>query len=151
MKTLFLTSLLLFAAIASGWSHCQIPCGIFDDELRFKGMLEDQETVAKAATMIGELAGKSDAESVNQSTRWVVNKESHAQKIQDTIAEYFLAQRIKSDAENYTDLLKAAHAVTVSAMKTKQTVDADQPEALKTAILALYKAYTGKEYNPDSQ
>ncbi|MEM7144503.1 MAG: superoxide dismutase [Ni] [Verrucomicrobiota bacterium] len=148
MKTLILTSSLLLATISLAWSHCQVPCGIFDDEARFKLMLEDQETITKAATMIGELAGKTDAESVNQTTRWIVTKESHAQNIQDTIAEYFLAQRIKSDAENYTELLKAAHTVTVSAMRTKQTVDSENAESLKSAILALYKAYTGKDDPP---
>ncbi|MEM8952669.1 MAG: superoxide dismutase [Ni] [Verrucomicrobiota bacterium] len=149
MKILSLTPLLLLAAITSAWSHCQVPCGIFHDDLRFHMMLEDQETVAKAGTLVRELAGKTDAESINQSTRWIINKESHAQNIQDTIAEYFLAQRIKSDAENYDELLKAAHAVTVAAMKTKQTVDTEQADTLKNAILALYKAYMGKEYSAE--
>ncbi len=31
----------------------------------------------------------------NQITRWVINKDEHATKIQDTICHYFLAQRLK--------------------------------------------------------
>ena len=46
-------------------------------------------------------------------------KETHADSIQGVIADYFLAQRIKSDSPRYTDQLKAAHAVTVAAMKCK--------------------------------
>ena len=45
--------------------------------------------------MINDLAGKSDAQSLNQISRWVSTKESHAQNAQETILNYFLAQRVK--------------------------------------------------------
>ena len=93
---------------------------------------------------ISELAGKSDAQSAHQLARWVATKESHAEDIQKKVARYFLAQRIKSSAANYVDQLKTAHGVIVAAMKSKQTVDTKQADALKEAILALHKAYTAK-------
>ena len=77
--------------------------------------------------------------------RWVVTKETHAGAIQSTIADYFLAQRIKSDSPSYADQLKAAHAVTVAAMKCKQSTDGATAAALETAIHDLYRAYEGKE------
>src|SRR6056297_2428749 len=82
-------------------AHCQVPCGIYGDQLRFQQMLEDQQTIAKSQTLINDLsAGSLDAQGHNQLARWVVTKEEHAQRIQTTIAEYFLAQRIKPDADN---------------------------------------------------
>ena len=33
-------------------SHCQIPCGIYDDHARYKSMLEDASTVEKATNQI---------------------------------------------------------------------------------------------------
>ena len=126
-------------------AHCQVPCGIYGDQRRFEEMLEDVATIAKAITQINELAEKSDALSHNQLARWVATKEAHASNIQKVIADYFMAQRIKSTNENYIKQLTAAHDVIVAAMKCKQTVDPASAEALKKAVFDLYRAYEGKE------
>lgn len=148
-RTLLLTLLLLPSANAVV-IHCQVPCGIYADQRRFERMLEDHETVAKAIANIGELADKTDPQSVNQVVRWVTNKEEHAQNTQMIIAEYFMAQRIKAPAngespEDYHKKLAAAHAVTVSAMKCKQSADPATAEAFRKAILDFYRAYEGRE------
>jgi len=138
-----------FAHQAAG--HCQVPCGIYGDQMRFERMLEDQTTVAKAMAQINELSGKSDALSHNQLARWVVNKEEHATNTQRIIADYFMAQRIKPGADKeamarYLKQLTAAHKVMQAAMKAKQTVDSADAEALKQAIFDFYEAYEGKEF-----
>ena len=132
--------------------HCQVPCGIYTDQLRFEMMLEDTKTIDKAISQIAELTnkmqnGELDPMTVNQSTRWVTTKEDHASHIQEVIAQYFLAQRIKSDNAEYTNQLITAHKVIVAAMKTKQAADPATAEALKASILDLYRAYEGKEPN----
>ena len=71
-------------------THCQIPCGIYDDYARIKSMLEDADTIIKSAKLIADLAGKSDAQSQNQRARWVMNKEKNAQHNTSTISDYFL-------------------------------------------------------------
>lgn len=124
--------------------HCEVPCGIYADQRRFESMLEDTDTIAKASAQIIELSEKEDALSHNQLARWVATKEKHATDVQHTIAQYFMTQRIKPDAEDYTGKLTAAHAVMVAAMKTKQGVDAELAEQLKASILAFHKAYEGK-------
>ncbi|MEO1496934.1 MAG: superoxide dismutase [Ni] [Planctomycetota bacterium] len=139
-----LAASLLFATQAG--AHCQVPCGIYDDQARFDAMLEDTATVAKAIGQIGELAGTHDANGHNQLARWVVTKEEHASRIQQTIADYFMTQRIKADADNYVDLLKSAHAVTVGAMKAKQAADPATADTLEAAIKKLYEVYYGKAY-----
>lgn len=126
-------------------AHCEVPCGIYADQMRFQQMLEDTETIAKAITNINDLTGKSDAQSANQLVRWINTKETHATNTQHTIAQYFITQRIKSDNDNYVKQLTAAHAVMVAAMKCKQSADAATAEALKKAILDFYRAYEGKE------
>ena len=105
-------------------AHCQVPCGIYGDQLRFEQMLEDQHTIAKAQAQINEMTeGEITAQKVNQMARWVAAKEDHATKVQNTIAAYFMAQRIKADNKNYVKQLTAAHAVMVAAMKCKQSAD----------------------------
>ena len=136
--------LCLTASIAS--AHCQVPCGIYGDQLRFQKMLEDEHTISKAQMELGKLSGgKVDAQAVNQMTRWVSAKEDHATKIQETIASYFMAQRIKTDNANYGKQLMAAHKVMLAAMKCKQSADPATAEALEKAIFDLYRAYEGKE------
>lgn len=127
-------------------AHCQVPCGIYGDQLRFEQMLGDEHTIAKAQAQINEMTeGEITAQKVNQMARWVAAKEDHATKIQNTIAAYFMAQRIKADNKNYVKQLTAAHAVMVAAMKCKQSADPATAEMLEKKIFDLYRAYEGKE------
>lgn len=130
--------------------HCQVPCGIYTDQLRFEQMLEDTKTIAKAIASVNEFAnGLSDAppsaKGMNQVMRWITTKEDHASNIQKIVAEYFLTQRIKESNKEYSNQLITAHKVMVAAMKCKQDANAATAETLKEAILNLYRAYEGKE------
>ncbi|WP_339909719.1 superoxide dismutase [Ni] [Symmachiella dynata] len=146
----FVTLSLALAAVSlvgvrTADAHCQVPCGIYGDQTRFEQMLEDFRTISKAMTQINELSEKSDAQSKNQLVRWINTKEEHASKTQKIMAEYFFAQRIKSDNEAYVKQLKAAHNIIVTAMKCKQTVDPKVAESLEKAIYDFYRVYEGKE------
>lgn len=129
--------------------HCQVPCGIYTDQLRFESMLEDTRTIAKGIGKIKEFAANSGngltGNAINQNIRWVTTKEAHATHIQEVMASYFFAQRIKSDHKDYTGQLASAHRVIVAAMKVKQAADPATADALKAAILDFYRAYEGKE------
>lgn len=127
-------------------AHCQIPCGIYDDHARVRAMLEDAATVAKAVKLINELAGKTDPQSRNQTVRWIMNKEKHAQSVISTISDYFLTQRVKPDQEDYADRLVKHHAVIVAAMKAKQNADTEHADALKASIEALAPCYPEHEH-----
>lgn len=130
-------------------AHCEVPCGIYGDQRRFEQMIEDHDTIAKSILQIHEISGEmSDGPTpklINQSVRWVTTKEEHATRIQHTIAQYFMTQRLKADKPNYDKSLKAAHAVMVAAMKCKQDADPATSGNLKKAIMNLYRAYEGKE------
>lgn len=122
-------------------AHCQIPCGIYSDDVRVELMLEDGDTVLKATKLIGELAGKTDAQSQQQLVRWVTNKESHAQKIIETISDYYLTQRVKPSQADYVERLKKHHAIILAAMKAKQSSGAEAAEALIAAIKEIAPYY----------
>jgi len=130
-----------FLLPTQGHTHCQVPCGIYDDAARVKGMLEDAATVVKATKLIAALAGKTDAQSQNQMVRWVVNKEQHAQKIIATISDYFLTQRVKPGQEDYMERLAKHHAVIIAAMNAKQNADPKYAQALQDSIKALRSYY----------
>ena len=122
-------------------AHCQVPCGIYDDSARVDSMLEDAATVQKAVTMLASLSGKTDAQSVNQSVRWVQNKELHAQRIIESISNYFLTQRVKPGQDEYTTRLARHHAVILAAMKAKQNAGSDAAQVLRESIQALRAYY----------
>jgi nickel superoxide dismutase len=122
-------------------AHCQIPCGIYDDHARVQSMLEDAATVEKSVKLIAELAGKTDAQSQNQLVRWVMNKETHAQKIIATISDYFLTQRINPSQKDYVERLIKHHAVIIAAMKAKQNTEMNYVKKLKESIEALLPYY----------
>ena len=143
-KTLLLLTLLTALISKQALGHCQVPCGVYTDQLRFEQMLEDQTTIEKASKLITELSEKEDALSHQQLSRWVATKEAHASNIQQIIAEYFMIQRIKATAKDYDKQLKGAHAVMVAAMKCKQNLDDEHSKNLKESILAFHKAYEKK-------
>ena len=129
IKIITLTLSLSIILSSKIYGHCQVPCGIYDDAVRIVQLEEDITTIRKAMNMINDLSGKSDAQSLNQITRWVTTKEQHAQNAQKTILNYFLAQRVKTkekgnkDRQKYVDQTLTLHQLTVKLMKCKQTVD----------------------------
>lgn len=128
---------ILFALFVMGAStlsaHCQVPCGIYHDQMIVEGMKEDIQTLHKAVKEIGGNPGSS-AQDKNQLVRWVMNKEKHADKLSDTMVEYFLKQRIKPEGEQLNDKLKAAHQVIFLTMKVKQSVDPSMVQNLEQAL-----------------
>ena len=126
-------------------AHCQIPCGIYDDHSRVQSMLEDADTIIKSTKSIEELSGHSDAQSLNQISRWVMNKEAHSQNIISTISDYFMTQRVKPTQEDYTERLVKHHKVILAAMKAKQNADKEHATALKQSIAALATYYPEAE------
>ena len=133
-------------------AHCEIPCGIYDDELRVQLIEEHIGTVEKSMKKIIELSAEDD-EDYNQIVRWVNNKESHAQEIQDIVTAYFMAQRIKPAVDHddekamneYIHKLAILHAIQIHAMKAKQSTDLDEIETLRKLTGKFREAYFGKE------
>lgn len=142
----------LVAPAAPAAVHCQIPCGIYGDSMRIDMLTEDAATIEKSMKSILELE-KGEVHSANQMVRWVLNKDEHAAKIQEQVASYWLAQRIKapkSDADEaarakYHRQLALLHGITVAAMKCKQTTDVAHVEKLRE----LAHEFAGTYFSPE--
>ena len=155
MKRTALASLAAIALIATAVpasAHCQIPCGIYDDELRVQLIEEHIGTVEKSMNKIMEISKASPVD-YNQLVRWVDNKETHAQEIQDIVTAYFMAQRIKPAVDHddekamneYIHKLAILHAIQIHAMKAKQGTDLSEIENLRKMTKMFRTAYFGEE------
>ncbi len=140
LRHLLLGSVLMLASFGS-LGHCQLPCGIYDDHTQVALLLEDAATIDKATTLIAQLAGKPDPQSANQLIRWVNNKDLHAQKIIDTITNYFLTQRVSPNQKDYLVRLEKHHAVILAAVKTKQQAGGKYAAELIAAIMQIAPYY----------
>ena len=140
--TRYLTVLALFAVTttATVQAHCQIPCGIYDDQMRIRLMEEHVTTIEKAMTEI--VAAKNQ----NQTVRWVMNKDKHADELSEIVTYYFMAQRIKPGSEGYAVKLGQLHEMLVYSMKAKQTTDLVNVEKLKALIHDFAHSYLGEKH-----
>jgi nickel superoxide dismutase len=140
-------------------AHCEIPCGIYGDELRFEMLSEHVTTIEKSMQEIAALAAKSkrSAQDENQLARWVANKEEHASAFQTIVSQYFLHQRIKpapvgaKEYPRYIEQVTAAHRLLIGAMKAKQSVDLTVIPGLRTDLEALRRAYLGPGAKPPAK
>ncbi len=153
MKTK-LSLLLLFVPFffaTKSYAHCEVPCGIYNDQLRVQLLLEHFTTIEKAMKQINTLS-KAESVNYNQLVRWINTKEEHANKIQHIVFQYFMTQRIKvKQPENptaynkYIRQLTLAHKMLVAAMKTKQTTEVKHIETLRKTLHEFTEAYFSEE------
>lgn len=129
------------------YSHCQIPCGIYNDPARFDAISEHIITIEKAMKQVTELSQR-DESNMNQIVRWVQNKEKHADDLSHIVTYYFMAQRIKpvdkADAAQYSEYVKKLtllHELLLYSMKAKQTTDLSYVEKLRSTLSEFRKAY----------
>ena len=130
-------SLLLAAGAAA---HCEIPCGIYDDEARIAMLLEHVATIEKSMNQIS-IIEKDKEHNANQLVRWVMNKEKHATELQEIVTQYFMTQRIKFDTKAYDKKLALLHQMLVYAMKCKQTRDLAHTAKLTGVIKEFKQLY----------
>merc|ERR1739841_3939 len=80
--------------------------------------IEDAMTIRKAVVQMQELHRACKLQDIHQMIRWVNTKEEHATRIMTTVAEYFLAQKVKKELlseHDYHEVLALHHAVMVAA------------------------------------
>ncbi|MGB2806219.1 MAG: superoxide dismutase [Ni] [Sedimentisphaerales bacterium] len=139
---------ILLASMA--YSHCQIPCGIYGDKMRFDMIAEHITTIEKSMKLIAELSEQGKP-NMNQIVRWVRNKDEHADEMSHIISYYFMAQRVKLPPEDdvkayneYVKKLTLLHRMLVYTMKAKQTTDLSNVEKLRALLTKFQEEYFGK-------
>ena len=139
---------ILLASMA--YSHCQIPCGIYGDKMRFDMITEHITTIEKSMKLIAELS-EQNKPNMNQIVRWVRNKDEHADEMSHIISYYFMAQRVKLPPEDdvkayneYVKKLTLLHRMLVYTMRTKQTTDLSNVENLRSLLTKFKEEYFGK-------
>lgn len=134
------------------YSHCQVPCGIYDDHARVKMIAEHITTIEKAMKQVTELS-KTTPVNHNQITRWIMNKEKHAEELSDIVTYYFMTQRLKpvpaTDAAKYKAYqtkLELLHHMLFYTMKAKQTTDLSHVKTLRDLLKKFETAYFGHSH-----
>ena len=125
-------------------AHCQIPCGIYGDEMRFQMLEEHITTIEKSMKLVVELSAD-PGKNANQLIRWVVNKDNHADEMASIVTQYFLQQRLKLDDPQWAAKVKPCHEILFYSMKAKQTTDLAHVEALRKLIHEFRHSYLGEK------
>lgn len=143
------TLAVIFSAAPIVLSHCEVPCGIYDDTMRMNMMAEHARTIEKGMNQIKMLRA-SEEKNYNQLVRWIMNKEDHADQLSHIVTQYFMKQRIKpaehNEKEKYEDYvhkLTLLHRIMVYSMKCKQTTDLENVAELKKYLKEFRMAYLG--------
>jgi len=151
MKKVWISAVVLVVMTLAGYriyAHCEIPCGIYDDPMRMKMVYEHIATIAKSIREIGRLEAEAKP-NANQLTRWIINKDNHADQLQEIVTQYFMTQRLKPVApgapgyEKYIGELTLLHALLVEAMKSKQAVDPATAQKMQELAAGFEKSYFG--------
>ena len=149
MRGKWLTLIMVIAMVSLSntivGAHCEIPCGIYDDQLRANLIAEHATTIEKSMKKIVELS-KQNPVNYNQLVRWVSNKEKHADEIQHIVSQYFMTQRIKPDAKKYSEKLAILHKMLIYAMKCKQGTDVAHVSTLRSLTKEFEMLYLGHSH-----
>ena len=133
---------LVFLGASQAAAHCEIPCGIYDDEMRVKMIAEHTTTIEKSMKQILDLSSQKPVD-YNQLIRWVSNKEHHADELQHIVTQYFMTQRITLDTKDYAKKLGLLHKMLIYAMKCKQTTDLSHISTLRSLLKEFQDLYFG--------
>lgn len=123
MKRLLLIGCICFAISHSDISaHCQLPCGIYHDDMVFSHIDQYVETMYKGISVLNEIKvhGVHDW---NEVIRWVMLKEKESDEIAELITTYFLQQKIKPGEVDTPKRLASAHQLLFYLVGIKQNTD----------------------------
>ncbi len=119
-RTTLVASLLATAQLSA---HCQMPCGIYHDQMIYDKVDEYFETMVKAVTFMHDDAFKTVQEK-NQFIRWVITKEKMSDEVAEVLMYYFLQQKVKpGNDDDTTDLVRSLHKMLFLLVQIKQNAD----------------------------
>lgn len=122
-KTVFIAALVFNLSPVHLGAHCQMPCGIYHDDMVYDLIDQYVETMIKAVSVLN----KSKFETVrerNEFVRWVIEKEKESDKTADLLTTYFLQQKIKPAEDDTAKRVESAHKLLALLVSIKQNADA---------------------------
>jgi len=135
----------------------QMPCGVYNDELRVALLEEHIATIERSIEAIEECMEEiadypeEAGRHASQLARWTMNKEQNADALSEIVSAYFMAQRVApvegDDAEAqaaYVEQLTLLHEMLVYAAKAKQSIDLAHVEKLRGLLAEFRAAYFGE-------
>lgn len=104
--------------------HCQMPCGIYHDEMVYDQIDQYVETMVKAISVMQDNPFKT-VQDRNAFVRWTMEKEKMSNEISFLITDYFLQQKIKPGETDTAKRVLSAQQLLFYIVKIKQTADLD--------------------------
>lgn len=127
-KGFFLIGLFAAALNTSSLSaHCQMPCGIYHDDMVFDQIDQYVETMYKAISILKENKSQTPKDR-NEFIRWVMQKETASDEAAGIITKFFLQQKIKPDEDDTVKRISTAHKLLCLLVGIKQNVDLNMVE-----------------------
>lgn len=102
-------------------AHCQMPCGIYNDQMVYDRVTEYYLTMYKAVKALEHNPMKT-VDDFNTLVRWVMTKERLSDEIAELLSSYFLQQKIKPLDAN-VQLVQSIHRLLCQVVVIKQNVD----------------------------
>lgn len=115
-------TLLLTAASLNLSAHCQMPCGIYHDDMVFDQIDQFVEKMVKCMWVLNNSKFQTPRERA-EFIRWVGLKEKTSDEIAQEITTYFLQQKIKPGEEETAERLAKAHQLLFLLVAIKQNTD----------------------------
>ncbi|MFA6916759.1 MAG: superoxide dismutase [Ni] [Parachlamydiales bacterium] len=103
-------------------AHCQMPCGIYHDDMVYDQIDQYVETMVKAVAKIKDTK-TTTPENRNEYVRWIMTKDRLSDQTANLITTFFLMQKIKPDEEETPKKVVSAHKLLFQIVCIKQTVD----------------------------
>lgn len=123
MKKQLLTAFsALFLCNSGIYAHCQMPCGIYHDDMVYDIVDQYIETMYKGISVMTESKFSTPRER-NEFIRWVNTKENSSDQVAEQILSYFLQQKIKPGESDTAKKLESAHKLLFLLVQIKQNAD----------------------------
>ena len=121
-KIIFTSLALAFCSHSQLTAHCQMPCGIYHDDMVFDQVDQYIETMAKGVSVLTANKGVTIQER-NEFTRWVIEKDEASDEIANVLVTFFLQQKIKPNEDDTVKRITSVHKLLFYIVTIKQTVD----------------------------
>lgn len=103
-------------------AHCQMPCGIYHDDMVYDQIDQYVETMYKGITILTE-SKFSTVKDKNEFVRWVVQKENASNEAANLLLTYFIQQKIKPGEDDTIKKLTSVHKLLFLLVQIKQNTD----------------------------